>query len=509
MKPPRMHRRSERMAIQPIWMRRSGRGDLSPRSSYAHDEARNSFIPCNLGQRGGASGMERLSIIADSRGGSIAVYVDLSAADSALQAAVEAFRLRMADTPYEELKIHSLVCVPTFAPRTLLRRRNGALRRREGAVALLVGKRFETYTTAYSFNFDSELIVDWGDVSYDYTTILTVSRPSDAYQNSGDPLPTTSSRAPAENDVSPWLSDSYSSGRPFWFPTIQYESVIVPVVPGIGDAPNGQYPVIARRDSIAQASGFTNAAGVPALAVEATMTTLPNLEWLAQHISDYYSLNISLPDIEDWIAHHFRAPGTYVDPESGRTAGVVTAARTERLEFRELEFAEPWHASLVDPPLWFNNSPSFSISPQKANFRRWIALKSTARPSGSAPITCALRVRLNGNGWDILDVNTQMAYRHRVTFVDYSAGGHLFTIADPLSGEVLATSSSPGNGSTVVLELPVGRFFQAGTKECEFPITAFPPNFSLNRATLDGLTRIPAPVATIALGESSDLQHLS
>ena len=164
------------MASSPIWMREEGLGNLEPLSPYAHDEIRNTFKLGYLGQRGGSNGLGKLPALAESFGGGITVLTDST--DRAVQEAIAQFRGQMANTYPDETRLHTLVCVPTFAPRTCLRKKSGAIKLRGKVLSLLVSKRFVDYVSDCTYHISSTLSLDEFEVSPLVDTILTLSRPT-------------------------------------------------------------------------------------------------------------------------------------------------------------------------------------------------------------------------------------------------------------------------------------------------------------------------------------------
>ena len=500
------------MANSPIWMRERGLGNLEPLSPYAHDETRNTFKLGYLGQRGGSNGLGRLPALAESFGGGITVLTDST--DPNVLAAIEAFRRQMENTYPDENLLHALVCVPTFAPRTCLRRPSGAIRMHNKTLSLLVSKRFVDYTTECSYHISSSLSLEKFEVDPIVETIFTLSRPTSSNYygqqiHIGSEFPSKIalaqySEAYAPDSNCPWHThDSYS---PFWYGITPYSGATLNgeiYIPGNRWSENytEYFSVVCPRQLLVDDSGFRDGNGQGVLFILRTNADVPDEEWMLSHINRYRLMEpevLRQKMIEGLYLH-----GSYTDNE-GRFRALCWHDFSHRYDLSPVDFESWWHNAEYYKESWIKHYTSGSSTSEYgyvrrgsiSNFERWVNIRQMLhfpiRPEMS------LHVKVEGGRWERMTLEEQMQARHTIRVSDLSGAGGTYQIFDPDRGTILASGSASPNGSCELSFCPGQSEAFRKSKRMTFGFSATNSFIIGNPAELAEMKRTPFPPSEIS-----------
>ncbi|MBQ9693569.1 MAG: hypothetical protein IJV69_02295 [Kiritimatiellae bacterium] len=494
------------MANSPIWMRERGLGNLEPLSPYAHDETRNTFKLGYLGQRGGSNGLGRLPALAESFGGGITVLTDST--DPNVLAAIEAFRRQMENTYPDENLLHTLVCVPTFAPRTCLRRPSGAIRMHNKTLSLLVSKRFVDYTTECSYHISSSLSLEKFEVDPIVETILTLSRPTSSNYygqqiHIGSEFPSKIALGPysevyAPDSNCPWHTmDSYA---PFWYGRDRYGDgtpngmVYVP-----GDRNDSYFYVICARQPLADDSGFRDGNGQGVLFVHRTHADVPDEEWMLSHINRY-SVGMDPEELLEEMLYGTKLHGSYTDNE-GHFRALCWHDFSHRYVLSPVNFQSRWHNAEYYKSSWITHYDQYGsksvygeiMGKVQSSFERWVNIRQMLHFPNRPEIS--LHVKVEGNRWDRMTIDEQMQARHTIRVSDLSGAGGIYEIFDLENGTILASGSASPNGS-VELSFCPGQFEEfRKSKRKTFGFSATNSFIIGNPEELAEMRRTPFPAA--------------
>lgn len=447
------------MANSPIWMRERGLGNLAPLSPYAHDEARNTFKLGYLGQRGGSNGLGKLPALAESFGGGITVLTDST--DPNVLAAIEAFRRQMENTYPDENLLHTLVCVPTFAPRTCLRRPNGAIRMHNKTLSLLVSKRFVDYATECSYHISSTLSLEKFDIDPMVETLFTLSRPNQL----GSEFPSRIALKGGTGGADvycPWHEQS-SGYSPFWYGITPYSDDTLNgeiYIPGERWSENytEYFSVVCPRQLLADDSGFRDGNGQGVLFIRRTHADVPDDDWMLSHINRY-RVGMDPEELRQKMIEGICLHGSYTDNE-GRFRALCWHAIGHRYDLPPIDFESWWHNAEYYKESWikhYTSGTSTSVygyvrRTSASSFDRWIFIRQMLYIS--APPEMSLHVKVEGNRWDRMTIDEQMQARHAIRVSDLSGAGGIYEIFDLENGAILASASTEPNGSTTLTLCP-------------------------------------------------------
>ena len=436
------------MANSPIWMRERGHGNLEPLSPYAHDEVRNTFKPGYLGQRGGSNGLGKLPALAESFGGGITVLTDST--DPNVLAAIEAFRRQMENTYPDENLLHTLVCVPTFAPRTCLRRPSGAIRMHNKTLSLLVSKRFVDYTTEFSYHFSSALSLESYNAELICYLKLFLSRPTQY----GSEFPSRIALASGEDATSyrdnPWYTNAEVLS-PFLYASEQYDGPFRQVYIPADDPHDNNFPVVCTRETLANEGGFRDDQGRGTVFIEHAAGDFPTVDWFSVH-TNRYALNMDPEVLYRVLFDGVALPGAYYDAQ-GDLRALSFSTLVKRISLNTLLY-QPWWQNDVDvPPQWVRSYADVSHTYQRVygslekrpvtGFERTALLEAYFN-GGELPVL-NLRVKVEGSRWDRLTLEEQKTATHTITVTNLAdVGGYVRITSE---GSVLAEVNLSPHGS--------------------------------------------------------------
>lgn len=495
------------MANSPIWMRERGLGNLEPLSPYAHDETRNAFKLGYLGQRGGSNGLGKLPALAESFGGGITVLTDST--DPNVLAAIEAFSRQMENTYPDENLLHTLVCVPTFAPRTCLRRPSGAIRMHNKTLSLLVSKRFVDYTTECSYHISSALSLEKFEVDPTVETIFTLSRPNQLGSEFPSRIALSSGiSAYAPDSNCPWyMLNGTSSYSPFWYGRTPYGDgstngmIYVPYSlyysGGIG-----YFHVICARQPLADDSGFRDGNGQGVLFVHRTHADVPDEEWMLSHINRY-SVGMDPEELLEEMLYGTKLHGSYTDDE-GRFRALCWHDFSHRYDLSPVNFQSRWHSSEHYESSWITHYDEYGskdiygyvMDKCQSSFERWVNIRQMLHFPNRPEMS--LHVKVEGNRWDRMTIDEQRQARHAIRVSDLSGAGGIYEIFDLENGTILASGSASPNGS-VELSFCPGQFEEfRKSKRKTFGFSATTSFIIGNPEELAEMKRTPFPPSEIA-----------
>lgn len=487
------------MANSPIWMRERGLGNLEPLSPYAHDETRNTFKPGYLGQRGGSNGLGKLPALAESFGGGITVLTDST--DPKVLAAIEVFRRQMENTYPDENLLHTLVCVPTFAPRTCLRRPSGAIRMHNKTLSLLVSKRFVDYTTECSYHFSSSLSLESYNAELICYLKLFLSRPTQY----GSEFPSRIALAPGEDATSyrdnPWYANAEMLS-PFLYASEQYDGPFRQVYIPADDPHDNNFPVVCTRETLANEGGFRDDQGRGTVFIEHAAGDFPTVDWFSVY-TNRYALNMDPEALYRVLFDGVALPGAYYDAQ-GDLRALSFSTLVRRISLNTLLYQSWWQNDVNVPPQWVRYYSSLSHgSPSRygylekrsvTGFERTAILEAAYH--GSELPVLNLRVKVEGSRWDRLTVEEQKAATHTITVTNLTdVGGYVRITSE---GSVLAEVNLSPHGSADLSFRP-GQFEDFRRNKAK--TFQFETNVSFvigSQEELATFTRTPFPNSSIA-----------
>ena len=489
------------MANSPIWMRERGLGNLEPLSPYAHDETRNTFKPGYLGQRGGSNGLGRLPALAESFGGGITVLTEST--DPNVLAAIEAFRRQMENTYPDENLLHTLVCVPTFAPRTCLRRPSGAIRMHNKTLSLLVSKRFVDYVSDCTYHISSTLSLEKFEVDPTVETVFTLSRPN--YLGSEFP-----SRIALKGRTGGWYGEcpwyEYGGYSPFWYGITPYSGATLNgeiYIPGNRWSENytEYFSVVCSRQFLADDSGFRDGNGQGVLFIRRTNADVPNDDWMLAHINRYRLMEPE--ELRQKMIEGIYLHGSYTDNE-GRFRALCWHDFSHRYDLPPVDFESWWHNAEYYKESWIKHYTSGSSTSEYgnvrrgsiSNFERWVNIRQMLHFPNQPEMS--LHVKVEGNRWDRMTIDEQMQARHTIRVSDLSGAGGIYEIFDLENGTILASASTSPNGS-VELSFCPGQFEEfRKSKRKTFGFSATNSFIIGTPEELAEMSRTPFPPSEIA-----------
>jgi hypothetical protein len=481
-------------------MRERGLGNLEPLSPYAHDEIRNTFKPGYLGQRGGSNGLGRLPALAESFGGGITVLTDST--DPNVQEAIEAFRRQMENTYPDETRLHTLVCVPTFAPRTCLRRPSGAIRMHNKTLSLLVSKRFVDYTIECSYHFSSALSLEKFEVDPIVETIFTLSRPNHLGSEFPSRIALNGWTGGSQVDC-PWYE--YSGHSPFWYGITPYSGATLNgeiYIPGNRWSENNTkyFGVVCPRQLLVDDSGFRDGNGQGVLFIRRTNADVPNDDWMYSHINQYRLMEPEV--LRQKMIEGIYLHGSYTDNE-GRFRALCWHDFSHRYDLSPVDFESWWHNAEYYKESWIKHYTSGSSTSEygyvrrtTSNFDRWIVIRQMLHFPNRPEIS--LHVKVEGNRWDRMTIDEQMQAGHAIRVSDLSGAGGIYEIFDPENGAILASASTEPNGSTTLTICPGQYADFRQNKRKTFGFSASNSFIIGDPAELAEMSRTPFPPSEIA-----------